>query len=43
MPTIKIKAIVMRDENNGIALLDISGRKVRLNLERSALPQTSAS
>ena len=43
MPTIKIKAIVMRDKDNGIALLDINGRKVRLNLERSALPQTLAS
>ena len=41
MPTIKIKAIVMRNENNGIALLDINGRKVRLQLERSAPPQAS--
>ena len=42
VPVIKLKAIVMRDENTGTALLEINGRKVRLPLVRNSPEQVAA-
>lgn len=35
-PVIKLKAMVMRDPDNGIALIEFDGRRTRLRLSRSS-------
>jgi len=42
LPIVKLKAIVMRDPDNGIALVEMNGRRTRLRLSRESTSRTEA-
>ncbi len=43
LPIIKLKAMVLNDPDNGMALVEINGQRTRLNLSRSSASTETAS